>query len=393
MSSTEQALCLEFKQALGSLQHLDLREMDALSAHRKLGQQARAQIWRILKRRLDELGDAPQVAEQIQQAQRARKALLARLERRGLNETMREALEQYMACLASWADGAGLAEFRHIQLPRTVDAVDLATFLQEDEVGCQTGVYRERDGTVILWHTEEDMEREPGERFDKLRLFSFRAFNGRSASGFIYPDLLPGPSFAWQANGFAQAIDTLHVKSVDFEDAILPNTLAWLSLYLGAQVPRAELARQLGPFRGGYSLTAVYKKDGRVDVEKVEYANDALHVSQLEHTAGSHLFQTNVIRDLRLPIGAQEQTSPASRAWNEKRMARTGRFLQVIQNAPNALALIFRMLRSRLGDDSAYANHDVKAYLVCRMAAQEMRLWVGNGAPMAQDELFSPSNL
>lgn len=63
---------------------------------------------------------------------------------------------------------------------------------------------------------------------------------------------------------------SLHVKSVNFEQAILPNSLAWLSLYLGGQVSRAELAKQLGPFRGGYSLIAAGKKNGRVDVEKLD---------------------------------------------------------------------------------------------------------------------------
>jgi hypothetical protein len=276
-------------------------------------------------------------------------------------------------------------------LPEPVNAIDLATFLQEDEVGCQTGAYREKDGAVILWHTEEDTEQTPRERFDKLRLFSFRALNGQRACGFIYPDLLPGPSFAWQA-GFTQAIDTLHVKSVELADAILPNTLAWLSLYLGAQVSRTVLAQQLGPFRGGYSLTAVYKMDGRIDVEKVEFSNDAYFTSQLPQAPGSHLFQTNVIRDLSLPIGAQEQTSPESRAWNEKRMVRTERFVQVIKMSSEPLPLVFRMLQSRLGGDSAYANHDVKAYLVCRMTPEESTVWVGSGTPMPEDELYHEHN-
>jgi hypothetical protein len=47
------------------------------------------------------------------------------------------------------------------------------------------------------------------------------------------------------------------------------------------------------------------------------------------------------------------------------------------------------MLRSRLGNNSAYANHDVKGYLLCRMTAGDTRIWVGSGPPMPGDELFS----
>ncbi len=203
--------------------------------------------------------------------------------------------------------------------------------LQEDEVGCQTGVYRERDGSVILWHTEEDYEQTPGERFDQLRLFSFRAADQRIATGFIYPDLLPGPTFGWHGNDFMQAIDTLHIKPVDFEDALMPNALAWLSLYLGTQVTREELSRSLGPFQGGYSLTALSKTGSKVGVEKIEFANADHTISHLESDAGCYLFQTNVIADLSLPIGVQEQTSPESRAWNEARMARTAGFMKDVQ--------------------------------------------------------------
>jgi hypothetical protein len=275
-----------------------------------------------------------------------------------------------------------------------------------------------------LWHSEEDSEDSPvfGQRFDKLRLFIFRAANGHKACGFIYPDLLPGPTFGWQDDNFVQAIDTLHVRSVEFENgAITPNTLTWLSLYLGTLVSRKALceATLLGPFYGGYSLTAAYKKDGRVSVEKVEFANDQAAACELETTTGKTFFQTNVIRDLSQPIGAEELTSPESRAWNEKRMARAARFIKVIQkSAPrfakqiatrsgsanrtgttteeasdprdhSHVSMVFRMMQSRLGDESANSNRDVKAYLVCHMSTEKTSIWVGPGAPVSGDELFS----
>jgi hypothetical protein len=388
---TTSNLIEQFKQSLGPVKVLDCTHVDAITAHRMLGQDASQQIHKILAKRLDEQDEAP---AQIRRARQYQAALRGKLKNPFLSQKLSAALNEYLVCLSAWGDGADLANFHYAGLPgmtvdgQPVSAEDLAFALQEDEVGCQTGVYREQDGSVILWHSEEDYEATPGQRFDKLRLFSFRAADQRTVTGFIYPDLLPGPTFGWHGSDFIQAIDTLHVKPVDFEAALLPNALAWLSLYLGTQVTREELARSLGPFQGGYSLTGLYKKDGRISVEKIEFANTDHTVSQLKSDAGCYLFQTNVIADLSLPIGAQEQTSPASRAWNETRLARTAEFMQAVQKAGDALPAIFEMLRSQLGGDSAYANPDVKAYLVCRMSPDKISVWVGSGPAMPDDRLF-----
>lgn len=385
---------IDVKKNLGSLNIINCTQLDTVAAHRLLGQDARAQIHKILAKRLNDQGSAERVAGQIRQARRYQAALKARLQIPHLDEVVKVAIGEYTTCLAAWAEGAQLADFQHSFLESKVDnlpvtAANLAMLLQEDETGCQTGVYRERDGSVIMWHVEEDDEKSPGQRFDKLRLFSFRAHGRQIATGFIYPDLLPGPTFAWQGDNFVQAVDTLHVKPVDFDDSILPNTLAWLGLYLGTRTTRKELAKRLGPFRGGYSLTATYKKEGWVNVEKVEFANDMVEASTLENSMGSYLFQTNTLRDPSLPIGAQEQVSAESRAWNGARYARTARFMRVVQQSDHALPLVFRMLQSRAGGDLAYSNKSAKAYLVCQMTPPKTSIWVGTGAPMPSDDLFT----
>lgn len=380
-----------------SLTHLDCAASDCVSAHGTLGREARAQIQKTLARRLAEAGSPAGVAARVRRARHFSASLQAKRQNPILDETLREALAVYRECLLAWANAAELGQFRHPWLAEVLDeepvsAEALALLLQEDEVGCQTGVYRERDGSVLLWHAEEDVETEPGQRFDQLRLFSFRASQGRLATAFIYPDLLPGPAFGWQGANYAQAVDTLHVRPLELDGALLPNTLAWLSLYLGAQVTRAKLARQLGPFAGGYSLTAVVRQNGPAQVEKVEFANAEVAVTDLSPAAGSWLFQTNVLNDVSLSIGAEELTNPESRVWNETRQKRTARLLRVIQRAPEAQPLIFRLLRSRLGGEAAYANRDVKAHFVCRLAPEKLSSWVGGGPARAGEPLFFTEN-
>jgi hypothetical protein len=69
-------------------------------------------------------------------------------------------------------------------------------------------------------------------------------------------------------------------------------------------------------------------------------------------------------------------------------MARTGRLIKAVQSSTQPLAGVFRLLRSHLGGESAYANRDVKAYLVCHMAVEKTSIWVGAGAAMPDDKLF-----
>jgi hypothetical protein len=129
-----------------------------------------------------------------------------------------------------------------------------------------------------------------------------------------------------------------------------------------------------------------------VNVEKIEYANDSLSASMLEENPGSYLFQTNILRDPSLPIGAHEQASEESRALNGARYARTARFMRVIQRSNEALPLVFRMLCSRSGGESAYANPSVKAYLVCHITPAKTSIWAGAEAPAPDDKFFKFEN-
>ena len=392
MPGNEESLIREFKTQLGPIQHLDCRELETSQAHRRLGEDARGQIHKFLEKRLADLGDQEKCRQQIRLARRHRRGLDERLKRPGLDREVREAVEMYCACLSAWSLGADLEAFQHAWLPEQVDALpveaeDLATLLQADDVGCQTGVLRDENGAAILWHTEEDYEEFAGQRFDKLRIFSYPGADGQITRGFIYPDLLPGPTFGWQVNDYVQAIDTLHIRPMEHEAALLPNTLAWLSLYLGKRADLEKLAKALGPFQGGYALTAVSRQAGQVRVGKLEFANGQTGWGQLGANKGCFLFQTNAVRDLDSPVGQEELSNTESRAWNETRMKRSGRMLKVIGESTDPLRGIMRMMESKLGGESAYANKDVKARLVCRISADEMRLWVGAGAAQAGEPL------
>ena len=167
------------KDRFGGLVIIDLTKHDLRTAHRMLGEHARQQVQKILHQRLDRL-DALKIGLLMQQARSCAETLTGKSEDKRLDSRLRGAVREYLDCLEAWADGAGLMAFEHPVLAehKPLGPLDLALFLQHDSTGCQTGMYRQQDGSVILWHTEEDIEFEDGSGFDQLRLAAFNVGDG-----------------------------------------------------------------------------------------------------------------------------------------------------------------------------------------------------------------------
>jgi hypothetical protein len=266
-------------------------------------------------------------------------------------------------------------------------AGDLALFLQNDNLGCQTGVYREREGAVLLWHTEEDVQ-EAGSRFDKPRIATFRTGDGRRMSAFIYPDLLPGPAYCWRSDGFIQAVDSLPLKPAP-EASVLANIATWVTLRLGKAVAPEAVIDALGPFVDGYALSVVQEQRGQVLADKIEFAGDQYLLSSLDDEPGCFLFQVNIFSDKEADVATTyEDIHPHHRQTLEGRVTRTSRAIQRFTPSNNTATSFFRLLASRLGNDYSYANEDVKSYLIGRISATDMEIRIGSGPALKGDQLY-----
>jgi hypothetical protein len=313
---------------------------------------------------------------------------------------MRSALNRYLECLSAWAEGAGLSQFDHHKLAdfaaahQPISPQDLALLLQHDNTGCSTGLYRVEDGSILLWHTEEDTEQMPGSRFDQLRVVSFRVGDEDGASvanAFVYPALLPGPAFAWRSDGFVQAVDSLILKPTPLSGAgTLANIAVWLALWLGPTVDTEEDLRSLGPFYDGYALNIVQLSDRQLHAHKYEFAEARVVSHQLAEQPGSHLLQVNVFSNgddeyLR----SLEGISSRRRHPFEQRLRRMRRLLfdqeQRGRLLLDPLDALCNMLTSRAGGGWAYANNDVKAYFVCRVSCAGIDLRLGPGSALRGD--------
>lgn len=380
------------KERLGPIDFLDFREWDLVTAHRKLGEVVKEQAQTILLRKLDRL-DKAEFVERIRLARQGRGALVEKLHAPYIDPGIRRALGEYMDCLSVWTAGAELGKIHHKLLSGPgvdglpVLAGDLALFLQNDNLGCQTGVYRENGGAVILWHTEEDVQ-EAGSRFDKPRIATFRTADGRQMSAFIYPDLLPGPAYCWRSDGFIQAVDSLPLKPAP-EAYVLANIATWVTLRLGKAIAPEAVIEALGPFVDGYALTVVQEKGGKVLADKIEFAGDQYLLSPLENEPGCFLFQVNIFSDKEADVAAAyEDIHPNHRQKLEGRVTRTSRVLRRLTPSNNTTIAFFRLMASRLGNDYGYANEDVKSYFMGRISPTGMELHIGAGPALKGDQLY-----
>ncbi len=392
MVETQSSLPLTaVKLALGQPKCLDYRALSLVDAHRRLGEEVRAQAHHILARKFRELTPEA-LAGQVRLARYCRDALHRKLEQAG-EGIRRAALEEYVTCLAAWTQGADLAAFeveglreaRVDGLPLSGD--DLAYTLQDDEPGCQTGLWRAADGSVLLWHTEED--REPlGARFDRLRLMAFSVTDhGRPTYivAFIYPDLLPGSAFAWRGDNYVQAVDSLNLKSKAPASGILANIATWVTLRLGQGADLDETIRYLGPFADGYALNAAYADGQSARGRKVEFAGEYTHSYRLADAPGSFLYQANMFSDPTASIarlyGAVE---PEKRRRLEERVSRAEAWLRALRPEADVPAALFHFLCSQEGGDYACANRDVKAYLIARCAVDRLQVSIGAGPALVE---------
>ncbi len=382
------------KARLGELVWLDLTQLSLVEAHCQLGQHVSQQVKKILTQRLASV-PPERVTQLFDQVRSCAQFLAAKMHDPQLELQLRSAIADYLDCLSAWSAGVGLADFVHPALAacQPLGNLDLALFLQHDSTGCQTGMLRAEDGSVTLWHTEEDIESEPGSGFDQLRIASFNVHVGQQPvviNAFIYPDLLPGPAFGWRSDGYVQAADLLYIKPLaPSTQSCLANIVTWLALRLGPTYDLQAMIKALLPCVDGYALNTVFVKQGVVQALKCEFGASFVFSTCLDNVPGVYLCQANMFTDgVDLRIQEIEDLSPEERGWFEARVENTNRLMisrgQAKANLGNIESL-FDMVTSQAGGKWAYANQHVKAYFLFQLTPSGVELWLGVGPAFPDD--------
>jgi hypothetical protein len=387
---------LAAKETYGEVLFLDYRDTDLVTAHRRLGEEVSEQVLKILGRKIKSLKPNSFYRE-IRLVRAVLQSAHMKIEGGQIHAAIVRALQEYLDCLNAWSEGAGLRQAveqfggEGVVDGRLVTPLEMGLYLQNDNTGCQTGVFREMDGSVILWHTEEDVENEPAERFDRSRIAMFRLpeENGRiEACAFIYPDLLPGPAYSWRQDQYLLAVDALYLKPYENTAVLLGNMACWILFRLGRTISAYETIHDLGPFYDGYSvLVLASSDDGRVNAERMEFAGDQINRTTLPTEPASHLFQVNILSTRSGPLAFYENIDVEGRNSIEARLKRTARWFEHLRTLADPLHCCRRLVASRIGGSSAYANPDVKSYFLARITGKMLTAWVGSGPALKTDPM------
>jgi hypothetical protein len=326
------------------------------------------------------------LAEQIACARASRAFLERRASvgpRAGTPAAVKAAVAEYVECLDAWSAAVGLgpcaARCPHVG-GQPVSAGDLALWMQDDNSGCQTGLVRRPDGSVLLWHTEEDTIG----YFDKPRVVSIEV-GGVTRSAFLYAYLLPGPAFGWQRDQI-HAVDSLVMRREGAPVGAFTSAAAWLIWRLGPEVPAREALRALSPYVDGCVIHVARPGERAAFAESHEIGGRHVVSLRLPQRAGAARLQVNLVSRPESPLAPEEEVSSRSRGRYSRRARRMEEDLaRLAQRGTPDGARILRMIASRRGGGFAYANLDVKAHCVAEIDPDGVAIHVGSGAACPGD--------
>lgn len=380
------------RKKLGPIKFIRITAPSLKDTHRRLGEILRPQINKILSKKI-----WGSTQEQLLNEVRLTKKIRGHLERKTvnplINSRIRRGLEEYLDCLSAWSEGAQLDRKYHQVIHQVkfdgppISNLDLGLWLQMDTTGCQTGMLRLKEGSVILWHTEEEIV--PG-LIDKPRIVTFKT-NCQECYAFVYPSLLPGSAFSWSKNFFLAA-DFLYLKQNPKIGECLANVASWLTWRLIGRVESEIIIKSLGPFFDGYALNFVKISNGQIAGKKIEFAGKEILTSVLSNQANCFLFQINMIsrQDSFLARTYQQfpKDKPDLKERLEKRRERTLIMIELMKTLERKITpvKILKMLASREGEEYAYANTDVKAHLVAKISRNKMKIWLGPGPALPNEK-------
>ncbi len=343
------------------LNRIELHADTMVAAHAQLGDQLQKVIRRVAKARL-RANSASKFEQQIRTTRRCREHLLDIAQQSDRAETLRQAIVEYLAALDAWSDAAGLEQC----VPKNcavdgqwVRGYELGLWLQDDNVGCQTGLLRRKDGSVLFWHTEEDTIG----YFDHPRLITFHVKEQLWVS-FLYPYLLPGPAFGWHAGKF-HAIDSLDMRRTSDDRGCFTCVASWLAWRLGKTLDITEVIDALMPFVDGCAMNVIEVKAGQTIAATHELGRTRRVSRALATRSGSFSLQANMVAKEKCSLFKEEGLSRAERLKYVNRVERATNAVQQVRHEREMQPEdVIAMLSSRRGGNYANANEDVKAYCV-----------------------------
>lgn len=366
------------RRRLGPVRQIAIEADSLVAAHGQLGSQLGAVIRRMAKRRL-KATPAAEFAQQIGATRNCWHRLESRLRSRHTLPNLRLGLNEYRDCLLAWMAGSELESVLGGETveDQPVTAAELALWLQDDNTGCQTGMVRLPGGNVLFWHTEEDSIG----YFDQPRVAALTV-GGQTWHAFLYPYLLPGPAFGWQAGQF-HAVDSLNMRRS--EHGTLSCIAAWLAWRYGPLV-YADF-RTMTPYIDGCAIGLVQRTRDGVSAAVQELGWLDTNTRTLPRIRHKLLYQANCVERPKSRLAHREGLSAAERELYCARGERTRAAIEELVAADDLTPQrIVELLATRRGGLYAYANEEVKAHCVGVASPERIELYVQSGAALPGDQ-------
>jgi len=317
---------------------------------------------------------------------------------------LRDSVNKYMECLYSWTAGTGLDKLKNDVLEKLPEVkrgiyaqhigLYLAFLLQDETVGCQTGIHLTEDGRCFVWHTEEDVEDAPGERFDKLRVFFVDGAefpDGQRRGAFIYPELLPGSAFCFSED-MLLCTDSLSGADENPEVSIPANMITWVMWHLGSERETSEILDNLLPTSTGYKLNIVKRTPAGIDTDVVDFVHNS--TNQLKVIPGGTVVSSNRMTNDSFAEAATGTSEGVDKLWHDIYLSREERATRLSGGlfakkfgdleGPGSYKM-FRMLCTGTGNageeemGAAFCNKDVKASMVASIDSGKIEIDVFPG--------------
>lgn len=364
---------IQAKEGRGELETLTIEAPNWVEAHRQLGEKLGGRITEIVETKMP-------TQEELTFANGIRKFIEAKAEK---NSPTSARIKEYLDCLQAWGEGAKIKPVEGFSV------LDMAIWLQNDNVGCQTLIYKGEDGGIYVLHTEEEATgpvEKPTGKADKPRLVTFKvggAETKKETTAFMYPDLLPGAAFGWQIDGnktYFQAIDALFLKEPE-KPASLANMLAWLALTGGEYDNMENLIEACGPYIDGYAINMV-KLEGKGNkprAKRVIFAKDKISSRRLNLGTDRYSFQGNDIPGSdRSKFWEAEDHNEEDRPYYRRRPERMKEILRLAKILVDKnkwkesfFEVLKRIAAFRVGGEFALANKDVVGVGIAKFSAKD----------------------
>lgn len=357
------------KKKLGPIIFWNITADSFAKAHYKLGKMMRSQTIISLRKKMIRI-QSSKYERDLLYADKCRKYLEDKINRRQFSEKMRETLKEYLLCFKYWCSGVGIEE-------------KIGFWLQNENICCQTGMVRTDQNSIIAWHTEEE---DPNQSYiEKPLIVNFQVKKQPKLTSFIHPFYLPGTGFGWQKN-FFHAVNSFYLEYDNKKGGSLASIFSWMIWRLGPDANFKDIFKLLAPFIDGYSILYVKKNKGKIEGGIVEFGAHKCNIKKLPENLNEYLFLATVIDPKSSLIDYQSMTKRSKKKYNN-RIKRTKILLSRLFRREKKIIIedILQMLTSRWGNNFSYSNKDVKAHVVAEINNKTLKIFAGSGPVLEND--------